>query len=460
MSEPDPPQSVRLQAPTPVAGQPAATPPTVTPAAGESLAGMSLAGVTLSGSAAGSAAPAAADPAKPAGGGRQTFGLEELALVLSRYDLGPLDSVLEYPHGSRKAPKLLLQQFVVSDDNTDAEVDDEAELERALAATAPDSGLDLAAPEGESEPHGGPSRRWLLKRRARSRGGDPRVAFCHAVQRHLAAHRFPIAPLVLNREDDTVTAVGPHRYELFEFIHGNTYDQSLAATSQSGRMLAVFHQLMKHFGYEAAGFDPPTNGYHRAAVVAQSFLRLPSTVQQTDADVDRIALGKRSQFLQESYLAAADAADAAGLASWPTQVVHADWHPGNTLFMGQRVTAIIDFDSARVQARALDVANAALQFSIIGGGDDPTQWPAYLDENRFKRFIRGYDAVPNAVLSRAELRILPHLMIEALIAESVIPIALSGKFGRTPGAPFLTMIERKVRWLQEHTDPLFRALDV
>ena len=186
----------------------------------------------------------------------------------------------------------------------------------------------------------------------------------------------------------------------------------------------------------------------------------PPPFKKIEPNVDRAALGHRNQFLHEAYLTAANTADKAGLDQWPTQVVHADWHPGNTLFAGQKVVAVIDFDAARVQPRSLDVANGALQFSIIGGRNDTQAWPDYIDEGRFKRFIRGYDAVPGAVLSRAELRILPHLMIEALIAESVIPIAASGRFSRTAGSVFLEMIERKVRWLQAHADALFRSVDV
>ena len=422
------------------------------------MVGGSVAGGTLAGA--------------EASDGRQTFGAEELAVVLSRYDLGWLDTVQPYPHGSRKAPKLLLRRRQKATPGGDAPEEDRDDDALELEATGPDNALNvLDVPPGASAPDDPPSPKaapaaddeiWLLKRRARGRGGDPRIAFCHAVQRHLSAHRFPVAPLVLNREDQTVTAVGQHRYELFEFINGKTYDHSLEATGQSGRMLAVFHQLMRHYDYAADSFDPPTAGYHRADAVARAFRALPTTVMATDPDVDRVALGTRSQFLQAATDQAADAADAKGLSDWPSQVVHADWHPGNLIFAGQhgqQVAAVIDFDAARVQPRVMDVANGALQFSIVGGGEDLSVWPAAPDEGRFKRFIRGYDAVPGAVLSRAELRILPQLMIEALIAECAIPIAATGRFARTPGAVFLEMVERKVRWLQDHSDDLFRAVD-
>ncbi|MCG8400256.1 MAG: hypothetical protein MJA84_01525, partial [Firmicutes bacterium] len=106
-----------------------------------------------------------------------------------------------------------------------------------------------------------------------------------------------------------------------------------------------------------------------------------------------------------------------------------------------------------------DVANGALQFAILGGAEDPATWPEYLDEGRLKRFIRGNDAVPGAVLSRAELRCLPWLMMEALIAEAVIPIAATGAFARMDGLPFLQMVQRKVTWLKDNAERLVESLD-
>ena len=128
------------------------------------------------------------------------------------------------------------------------------------------------------------------------------------------------------------------------------------------------------------------------------------------------------------------------------------------LFRGPRVVAVIDYDAARVQQRVLDIANGALQFSILGGGEDTSTWPDYLDESRYKRFLRAYDAVPDAMISRAELKVIPPLMIEALIAESVIPIAATGQFARMKGLGFLQMVERKVRWMQENATRLADVL--
>ena len=125
-------------------------------------------------------------------------------------------------------------------------------------------------------------------------------------------------------------------------------------------------------------------------------------------------------------------------------------------FRQRRVVAVIDYDAARMQQRVIDLANGALQFSILGGSEDPAQWPAYLDATRFKRFIRGYDEVD--IISVAEFQVLPGLMIEAMVAESVLPVATTGSFGRIEGYGFLQMIERKVRWVQANADALVLAI--
>jgi hypothetical protein len=48
-------------------------------------------------------------------------------------------------------------------------------------------------------------------------------------------------------------------------------------------------------------------------------------------------------------------------------------------------------------------------------------------------------------------------MIEALVAESVYPIAATGQFGKLEGAAFLEMVQRKIVWLQQNADRLVES---
>jgi Ser/Thr protein kinase RdoA (MazF antagonist) len=331
-------------------------------------------------------------------GKRETFTAEELAVVLSNFDIGVIEAVTEYPRGSRKAPKLM----VVSEQG-----------------------------------------KFLLKRRARGKDDPYKVAFSHAIQLYIAEKQFPLPHLVGTRKDNNSMLQWRNGvYELFEYIPGQGYPHTLEATFDSGRVLSLFHKLLHDFKSE---WQPATGSYHAAPSVEQGLKLIPAALPGTDTS-------ELLSFLTESYRVAAQRVEKEGLERWPKQIVHADWHPGNMLFRENRVVAVIDYDSSRTLPRIIDAANGALQFSIIGGDEDVSKWPEYLDETRFRRFLRGYDEV--MLLSEAEIRVMPWLMIEALIAESVFPIAATGTFGRLEGLSFLQMVQRKVYWMQRSVEKL------
>jgi homoserine kinase type II len=341
------------------------------------------------------------------GGTREQFSAEELSIVLSHFDIGVIDSIVEFPRGSRKAPKLL----IVSEQG-----------------------------------------KFLLKRRARGKDDPFKVAFTHALQLHLASKQFPLPHLIGTRKDNNSMLQWRNGvYELFEYIPGQTYPQTLEATFDSGRILALYHKLLEEFKSE---WQPPSGSYHAATAVDSGLRAISAGVPDTDENREVTQL---LAFLLATYRKSADIVQSLGIDNWPKQIVHADWHPGNMLFRDNRVVAVIDYDSARLLPRIIDVANGSLQFSIIGGDDDVSKWPDYLDESRFKRFLRGYDEV--MLLSQAEIRTIPMLMIEALIAEAVFPIAATGSFGKVEGMPFLQMVQRKIIWIQKSYDRLVELAD-
>ncbi len=345
-------------------------------------------------------------------GDRDTFAADELAIVLSHFDIGPIDAIQEYPRGSRRAPKLLI---------------------RARGKV------------------------YLLKRRARGKDDPFKVAFCHSIQLHLAAKQFPLPHLIGTRDDNNSMLQWKDTiYELFEFIKGTGYDGSLEATQDSGKTLGLFHKLLEDFDSE---YEPPRGSYHASRTVRASIDQMPDALAKVRARTEQDArqIEELVSFARDAYNEAAEKVEQAGMHDWPSQIIHSDWHPGNMLFRGQRVVAVIDYDAARQQPRVIDSANGALQFSIIGGGDDPTQWPDYLDMSRFKRLLIGYDSVSQ--LAQSELDVIPWLMIEALVAEAAIPIGQTGNFARMDGLAFLAMVRRKVSWTRDNADKLAGILD-
>ncbi|MGA2441637.1 MAG: phosphotransferase [Tepidisphaeraceae bacterium] len=340
-------------------------------------------------------------------GQREQFSAEELAIILSHFDVGLIDSIVEFPRGSRKAPKLLIV---------------------------------------------GEQGKFLLKRRARGKDDPFKVAFTHALQLHLANKQFPLPHLIGTRkENNSMLQWRNGVYEMFEYIPGQPYPQTLESTFDAGRILALYHKLLEEFKSE---WQPPSGSYHAASAVDSGLRAIAAGVADTEENRDVVQL---LRLLLESYRKSTERVNSLGIDNWPKQIVHADWHPGNMLFRDNRVVAVIDYDSARLLPRIIDVANGALQFSIIGGDDDVSKWPDYLDESRFKRFLRGYDEV--MLISQAEIRAIPFLMIEALIAEAVFPIAQTGSFGKVDGMPFLQMVQRKIGWIQKSYDRLVELAD-
>jgi homoserine kinase type II len=346
------------------------------------------------------------------GGGRRTFEAFELARVLSHYDIGAIEEIVDFPRGSRKAPKLMLRS---------------------------DKGL------------------YLLKRRARGKDEPRKVAFCHGLQHHLADRQYPLPHLIGTRKsNNSMLKLDGCTYELFEYIKGNSYDQSLEATTDAGRVLSLFHKLSYSFSSE---YKPSRGTYHNSRSVKLSMTKAPETLMQVAPQADAAATYRLVNELNALYLQAIDRVDMEGLPAWPEQVIHSDWHPGNLLYRGGRVVAVIDYDAARYGQRIIDTANGVLQFSIQANGSEPEGWPVEPDRSRFKRFMRGYDSVPDMMLSRAEIRVVPWLMIQALIAESIIPIAAVGYFAKLPGLRFLAMVLRKARWLADHRDELIELVE-
>src|SRR5688500_9740521 len=165
------------------------------------------------------------------GGQRETFTLEELAVVLSHFDIGVIDSVVEFPRGSRKAPKLL----IVSEQG-----------------------------------------KFLLKRRARGKDDPFKVAFCHAIQLYLASKQFPLPHLIGTKKDNNSMLQWRNGvYELFEYIPGQGYPQTLEATFDSGRILSLYHKLLQDFRSE---WQPSGGSYHAAPSVEQGLRIIPNVL--------------------------------------------------------------------------------------------------------------------------------------------------------------------------------------
>ncbi len=344
---------------------------------------------------------------------RATFGAEELAVVLSHYDLGVIESVTEFVRGSRRSPKV----GVVS--------------ERG---------------------------KYLLKRRPVDAVHLARLPFIHRVQKRLIGVGFPTPKLVTTRDArQEVLQLRDHIYELFEFVPGQSFQQSAGQAREAGVTLAHFHVATDQLTTDPR-IPVPRGDYHDVAGVRTGLCNIGATLSSHDSFTgDEAELAGLTQFLLLAYDRAAENVNRGEFASWTERIIHSDWHPGNLLFRNDTVVAVLDYDTVRSSRRVIDVANGALQFSMIAGGD-PATWPDHLDEDRFRAFLSGYESQTS--LSDGERGVVADLMIEALIAECVTPITETGSVGRWAGFRVLQMVRRKVAWIAATGHgpiPLFKA---
>lgn len=341
--------------------------------------------------------------------GHKTFDADELAIVLSHYDLGIIESVTPFERGSRKSPK-----------------------------------VGVVCERGK----------FLLKRRDLERGGLGRIRFAHALQAYLLAAGFPLPALLKPRDvPETMLTWRDDVYELFEFIPGHVYQGTPEETREAGAVLARFHELVKDFQYDTERF---VGDYHDTLAVRTGLNAIPSQIagHQSVAGREGELLGV-TQALFDLYDRAVERCEALGLSKLEPCLIHSDWHPGNMLFRKGRLAAVVDYDSAKTSQRVLDVANGLLQFSLAGEGR-PEQWPDACDESLLHRFLEGYESVQP--LRDVEKRCLVPLMIEALIAECVVPIAATGFFGRLQGFGFMRIVRRKAAWFEHHAPRLTESL--
>lgn len=339
--------------------------------------------------------------------GIATFNAGELAVALSHYDLGIIESVTDFPRGSRQSPK-----------------------------------VGIVCERGK----------FLLKRLAAQRANPERVRFAHRIQRCLAEAAFPL-PRVLSTRDGQqyFVHVRDNVYELFEFIPGQPFQHGSAEARDAGVVLGRMHEITESIT-PSRHANEPRGDYHDARSVRTGLCSIGANLSSHDSFTgDDAELAGLTQFLLEEYEAAAEAANQAGLTAMPERIVHADWHPGNLLFRSNRVVAVIDYDSVRWSRQITDVANGALQFSIIAR-DKPETWPDHLDQDRWDAFLAGYASVRD--LGEDQWRCLPHLMIEALIAECVPPINQTGLIGPWAGFTVLQTVRRKVAWLTANHERL------
>lgn len=335
--------------------------------------------------------------------GWERYSNEEVETILQRYDIGTVERAQEYRRGSRAAPK-----------------------------------LKVWSTEGT----------FLLKRRSTARHPLARIRFAHSIQASLEREGYPVAHLMRVRETGSaLVLLGDHAYELFRYIEGDRYDRSSHSAARAGEALGELHRLTRAMDWSAA---PPAS-FHDSPSVRLALDHVAEAIARIEPDCDRPWLDELSRELRMLYTRAGEEVELLGLRRLERAVVHGDWHPGNLIFRDGRVVGVIDFDSARAEPWVTEVANGMLQFALHGMTSmSPHEWPDDLDPRRLRSFLTGYLTVAARPLTMDERRMIPWMMIEAMVAESAIPVANHGRFAELKGSEFIDLVRRKCQWVRHH----------
>lgn len=200
-------------------------------------------------------------------------------------------------------------------------------------------------------------KRWVLRRYSTGRlpGGIP---FEHELLGLLAQTSWPVAAPYAAPGDLTLVESGERYYALFPFLPGGRMDDP----GRHGEVLARLHQAMSRLHLKAASGWPRLNLYGRSP--------FPDLVAAYSAADPEGAAGMIRHHGWAQRVLGQPPTDL------PTQIVHGDMHTGNLLWENGRLSGVLDFDFARFDWRAVDVA-IALHFLP--------------NPNAKAAFLRGYE---------------------------------------------------------------------
>jgi len=300
-----------------------------------------------------------------------------------------------------------------------------------------------------------PRGQFVLKRRAPGRDRADRLAFSHAFMEAAVEAGVPVAAPLRSRGGSTFEIVDGAVFELFSRASGGRWTRTPEEAMQAGEALGRLHAV----GLEMAWHGPVQAGsFHASLAVVEALRRVPDAVRGADPNTDAGEMGEIVAALGEHYRRASAMVEDGGIGTMDSQVVHGDFHPGNLLFDRQRLSAVIDFDAARLEPAVMDFANGLLQFAARSGpGAAIDQWPCAFHEGRFMAFPQGYVRSGDRGV-RLALELVPPLMMEACIAETAISVAKSGRFGSLPALPVLTLVRRRCDWIASEAVSLQRRL--
>lgn len=297
---------------------------------------------------------------------------------------------------------------------------------------------------------------YVVRRSHRSRTLEE-VRFEQALVVHLRRHGFPAPEFVPSADGNTFVAVNGDLYSASVFVEGSRYRAGNAEhLREAARALARYHRIVVSFGS-----SPPAS---REPFLGETLRgRLAGTPASGTIGQFLTRYGGHSPRIPETLASLPYVMERGGAVlglldrlypDLPKLVIHGGCRRGSTLFRGDHLVAMLDFDSARRDARVVDLAIALHDFGKVWGDPGSPDFKVPLDQEVVSRFLDAYGEVNP--LEPAETEALP-----AILQARPLKRAL-GKYrsmledrALTPGHLRKTTQEvSRARWLQDHETEL------
>jgi len=337
----------------------------------------------------------------------------------------------KHAHGNRAEARTLRRVLA------EFGIDRPASIKRLSAGAGPASKFIVEAGETSSD-----RVRLFLKQRRRSDASVAETLGRHRVIGFLGEAGVPVVEPMKTADGGTALLGRKSIYELSQFVEADAWPGTIASARAAGGMLATMHQSLAAFDHaQAVSYRPASGllagdgpGKHRAAI----------------AELHDRALEETIEFLSQTIKEAADRAAEAGLPESQPQLVHGDFHPGNTRWHGESICAVLDFDACKLGHPIEHAALASVHFALDRRAAPMSARAAWPEILLIEAFWSGYSARRFGIVGNEHAAMTIPWVAAGSLAIETLGGAASGAFD-TDTVMFASRI---VQWLTQHADGL------
>ncbi len=211
--------------------------------------------------------------------------------------------------------------------------------------------------------------------------------FDHKLRTYLFENHFPTPELIKTKDGTTILKCNNHLYELSTFVDGKPIailnkPQLLAVAN----LLARFHILGKNFRHPGKDKFPPEDQPCVLTPILRNLEKLsPTDEEKNSLNLLQNALEHLWSFF-ENYTSK----------KYELSVIHGDFHPGNLLFIDDKISALLDYDYSSYGNVLRDIADGLMFFAADRETPFNTDniWSLtqrwHLNPFRFELFLKKY----------------------------------------------------------------------